>query len=64
MSSQKLTVEFLSNKLNIKPYNKLDKKVIDFKETKDRLVILCTIKCFYYQDGEDADQDKKHKTHI
>ena len=47
----KLTVKFFSGRLNIKPYNKLDKEVIDFKEYKEGLIIQHDIKYFYYWKG-------------
>jgi len=37
MGSRELTLKLLSSKLNIRPYNKLDKEVIDFKEYKKGL---------------------------
>jgi len=36
-SSRELTLEFCSGRLNIRPYNKLDKEVVDFKEYKEGL---------------------------
>ena len=62
--SRQLTLKFYSNKLNIKPYNRLDKKVTDFKKPKDGPAMLCTTKCFHYQNEKDTDNNKKHKTHI
>jgi len=56
--------ETLSFKLNIRFYNRLDKEVIDFKEPKSGPVVLYTTKYFHHQDGEDADKDRKCKTHI
>ena len=55
--------KMLSFRLNIKPYNRLNKKVADFKEHKNRLVILCITKYFHHQNEEDADNNKKCKTH-
>jgi len=37
-STSKITIKFLSSRLNIRPYNKLDKEVIDFRECKEGLV--------------------------
>jgi len=54
----------LSLRLNIKPYNRLNKEVTDFKEFKGRPVMSCTTKCFHHQNGEDTDKDKKCKIYI
>ena len=62
-SSQELVIQFLSNKLNTRPYNKLNKEVTDFTECKEEPVVLYTTKCFHHQDKEDTDKDKKHRIH-
>ena len=62
-NSRQLILKPFSSQLNIKPYNRLDKKVADFRECKGGLAMLCTTKCFHHQDGEDADNDKRYKTH-
>jgi len=62
-NSKGLTLKLFSNRENISHYNKLDKKVADFKEHKDRPAVLHNTKCFHHQDGEDADNNKKYKTH-
>ena len=64
ISSQKLVIQFFSSRLNTRPYNRLDKKVADFKKPKSRPAVLHTIKCFHHQDGEDAGKNKKCKTYI
>ena len=63
ISSQKLVIQFLSNRLNTRPYNRLDKEVTDFKKPKSGPVVLHTTKCFHHQNGEDTDNNKRHKTH-
>ena len=62
-NSRQLIFKLLSNRLNTRPYNRLDREIVDFKKCKGGLVILCTTKCFHHQDGEDADNDKRCKTH-
>jgi len=37
--------------LNIRPYNKLDKEVADFKEYKEELTTPHNTKCFYLGAG-------------
>ena len=64
ISSQELVIQFFSNKLNMKLYNRLDKEVTDFKEHKGGPAVPYNTKCFHHQDREDADKDKKCKTHI
>ena len=41
-------IKTLSLKLNTRPYNRLDKEVIDFKECKEGLITLYNIKSSYY----------------
>jgi len=38
----------LSLRLNIRPYNRLDKEIIDFKEYKEGLTMPHNTKRFYY----------------
>jgi len=40
-------IKMFSLKLNIRPYNRLDKEVIDFKEYKEGLTEPHNTKCFY-----------------
>ena len=47
-SSQELVIQFLSNKLNIRLYNRLDKEITDFTEYKEEPAVPHTTKCFYY----------------
>jgi len=63
ISSQELVIQFLSSRLNIKPYNRLDKEVTVFTKCKEGPAVLHTTKCFHHQDGEDTDKDKKCRTH-
>ena len=49
--SRQLTIKFLSNRLNIKPYNRLNKEVIDFKECKEELITPYNTKYFYLKTG-------------
>ena len=63
MSQRELVFQLFSSGLNIRPYNRLDKEVADFKEHKSGPAVSCTTKCFHHQDGEDADNDKKCKTY-
>jgi len=42
------TLKLFSSRLNIRPYNRLDKEVIDFKEYKKGLITLYNTKYFYY----------------
>jgi len=44
-------VKTLSLRLNIKPYNRLDKEVIDFKEYKEELIMPHNIEYFYLRAG-------------
>jgi len=44
---KQFTFKTLSFKLNTKPYNRLDKKVTDFKKPKNRPAVLCNTKCFH-----------------
>jgi len=47
-SRRKGDIKILSLKLNIRPYNRLDKEVIDFKECKKGLTTPHNTKYFYY----------------
>jgi len=60
---EQFTFKTLSFILNTRPYNKLDKKVTDFKELKNEPAVPHTTKYFYCQDGKDIDNNKKCKTH-
>ena len=63
IDSRQLTFKSYNNKLNTRPYNRLDKKVTDFKESKGGPAAPYTTKCFHHQNGEDADNNKNCKTH-
>ena len=63
ISQRELVFQLLSNRLNTRPYNRLNKEVTDFKEYKSGLIMLHTTQCFHHQDGEDADNDKRCKMH-
>ena len=41
-------IKTLRLRLNIRPYNRLNKEVIDFRECKEGLVTQHDTKCFYY----------------
>jgi len=41
-------IETFSLRLNVRPYNKLDKKVADFKECKEELITPHNTKCFHH----------------
>ena len=47
-SRRKGDVKIFSLRLNTRPYNRLDKEVVDFKECKGGLTTPHNIKCFYY----------------
>ena len=36
--NRQLAIKLLSSRLNIRPYNRLDKEVIDFRECKEGLI--------------------------
>jgi len=63
INNRELTLKLFNSKENTSHYNRLNKGVADFKEHKSGLAILHTTKCFYHQDGEDTDNDKKYKMH-
>jgi len=50
-SLRQLTLKFLSGGLNARPYNRLDKEIIDFKEYKEGLTMPHNIKYFYLGAG-------------
>jgi len=58
-----LVFQLLSSRLNIRPYNKLNKKVADFKEYKSGPAVLYNTEYFHHQDGEDTDNNKRYKMH-
>ena len=60
---RKSNVKTLSLRLNTRPYNRLDKEVIDFKEYKEGPVTQYNTKCSHYQNGQNKDKDE-HKTYI
>ena len=55
---RKSNIKTLSLGLNIRPYNRLDKEVVDFKECKEGLITPYNIKCFYYQKGKNKDNNE------
>ena len=63
ISQKELVFQFFSNRLNARPYNKLDKKIADFKEPKGGPVVPHTTKCFHHQNRKNTDKDKKYKIH-
>ena len=63
-SSQELTLKFLSSRLNVKPYNKLSKKVGDFKDNKGELEVPYITKSSRQQDRTDYITDKEYKIYI
>ena len=46
--NRQLAIKLFSSRLNIKPYNKLDKGVVDFREYKEGLITPYNTKCFHY----------------
>ena len=50
-SQRQLAFKSLSFRLNIRPYNKLNKEVIDFRECKEGLIMPRDTKCFYLEAG-------------
>jgi len=42
----------------MKPYNRLDKEVRDFKEYKEGLITPHSTKYFYYQNRKNADKEE------
>jgi len=61
--SRQLTLKFCSNKLNVKPYNRLNKKVADFKRPKGGPAAPHITKYFHHQNGKDINNNKRCKTH-
>jgi len=47
--NRQFAIKFLSGRLNIRPYNKLDKEVVDSKEYKEGLITPHDTKCFYLE---------------
>jgi len=45
--NRQLAIKFFSSRLNIKPYNKLDKEVINSKKYKEELITLHNTECPY-----------------
>jgi len=43
-SNRQLTIKLLSSRLNMRPYDRLDKEVIDFRECKEGLATQYNIK--------------------
>jgi len=60
---RKSNIKMLSLRLNIRPYNRLDKEVVDFRECKEGLITQHDTKCFYYRNGKNKDGDD-YKTYI
>ena len=56
-SKRQLALKLISLRLNTRPYNKLDKEVIDFKEYKEGLATQHNTKYFYYQDRWNKDKE-------
>jgi len=42
----------------MRPYNRLDKKVVDFKEYKEELIMPHNIECFYLGTRISKEQDR------
>ena len=61
---EQFTFKTLSFKLNIKLYNRLNKKVTGFTEYKKEPAVPHTTKYFHHQNGEDVDNNKRYKMHI
>jgi len=47
-SNSNLIIKFFSSKLNLRPYNNLDKEIEDFKEYRNKLETQHIIKYSYY----------------
>jgi len=45
--NRQFAIKFLSSRLNMRPYNKLDKEVADSKEYKEGLITPHDTKCFH-----------------
>jgi len=50
-SNRQFTIKPLSGRLNMRPYNRLDKKVVDFKKCKEGLTMPHNTKYFYLEVG-------------
>jgi len=46
-NNRQLILKLFSSRLNIKPYNKLNKEAVDFKKCKKELTMPYNTKCFY-----------------
>jgi len=46
--SSKVSLKAISLGLNVRPYNRLDKEIVDFKECKEGLATQHDTKYFYY----------------
>ena len=57
-SSDEIPLKPISLRLNIRPYNRLDKEVINFRECKEELATQYDTKCFYYWNGQNKDRNK------
>ena len=42
----------------MKPYDRLDKEIIDFRECKEGLATQYDTKCFYYWNRQNKDKDE------
>jgi len=51
LSSNEIPLKPIGLRLNVRPYNKLDKGVIDFREYKEELIMPHNTKCFYLEVG-------------
>jgi len=50
-SNRQFTIKPFSGKLNIRPYNRLNKEIVDFKECKKGLTMPYNTKYFYLEAG-------------
>jgi len=51
LGSDKVFLKALNLRLNMRPYNKLDKEVVDFRECKGKLTMPHNTRCFYLGAG-------------
>jgi len=61
-SNRQFIIKPLSSRLNIRPYNRLDKEVVDFKECKEGLIMPHNTKCFHLEVRILQRQDKEMYT--
>ena len=54
----KIPFQTLGLRLNMRPYNRLDKEVADFRECKEELVTQHNTKCSYYRNGQNKDRNE------